>query len=163
MFYKGRNRVFASAAVLLAFLMTFVAAPAFADANDAVSVALTSDRDSYAAGDEATFTLAVDNPPRRDGGNSTSFISCQAWTKTADNVCQYCHKGSLVAIDGRLSQRSYEGRDGSKRSIVEVICDKVQFLERKGSQESTSISAVAEPSADEPIESIDSADDDLPF
>ena len=61
MFYKGRNRVFASAAVLLAFLMTFVAAPAFADANDAVSVALTSDRDSYAAGDEATFTLAVDN------------------------------------------------------------------------------------------------------
>lgn len=110
-----------------------------------------------------SFTLAVDNPPRRDGGNSTSFISCQAWTKTADNVCQYCHKGSLVAIDGRLSQRSYEGKDGSKRSIVEVICDKVQFLERKGSQESTSISAVAEPSADEPIESIDSADDDLPF
>ena len=111
-----------------------------------------------------TFTLAVDDRPHKDGTSSTSFIRCQAWAKTAENVSLYCHKGSLVAVDGRLSQRTYSAKDGSKREILEVICDQVQFLEsRKASQEYTSSSVIAESPADAPIESIDSTDDDLPF
>lgn len=109
-----------------------------------------------------SFTIAVDDRPRKDGNSQTSFIPCQAWSKTAENVAQYCHKGSLVAVDGRLSQRSYTGRDGTKKSSIEVVCDQVQFLETKRSGQDSGYTQ-SDRSADEPIEGIDSSDDDLPF
>lgn len=111
-----------------------------------------------------SFTLAVDERPRKDGTTNASFIPCQAWQKTAENVQQFCHKGSLVAVDGRLQQRSYLAKDGSRKSTIEVVCDQVQFLEsRKAGQEGASSSYHAESKADAPIEGIDSSDDDLPF
>ena len=84
--------------------------------------------------------------------------------KTAENVAKYCAKGTLVGVDGRLNQRSYEDKSGQKRSVVEVIAESVQFLERKGAndevdgqpEETAAKSTVAH-------EGIDSSDDDLPF
>lgn len=113
-----------------------------------------------------SFTIAVDNLTKAGGEKTASFIPCTSWNKTAENVAKYCSKGSLVGVDGRLNQRSYEDKNGQKRSVVEVTAESVQFLERKGANEEsnnepqpeeiTSKSTVAH-------EGIDSSDDDLPF
>lgn len=111
-----------------------------------------------------SFTIAVDNLTKAGNERSASFIPCTSWNKTAENVAKYCSKGTLVGVDGRLNQRSYEDKSGQKRSVVEVIAESVQFLERKGaseenesqSEETTAKSTVAH-------EGIDSSDDDLPF
>lgn len=119
-----------------------------------------------------TFTLAVDGRPTRDGKQQTSFINCQAWSSTAENVSKYTHKGSLVAVDGRLQQRTYMSKDNRKVSVVEVVCDTVQFLESKKDSGGSSYhsdnqnysGSASEPSkADAPVEGIDTSDDDLPF
>lgn len=118
-----------------------------------------------------SFTLAVDDRPRKDGSAQTSFIPCQAWNKTAEIVCRYCHKGSLVAVEGRMSQRSYMAKDGSKKSSIEVVCDQVQFLDTRkssgndysGSNGGYGESQSSNQAADAPIEGIDSSEDDTPF
>lgn len=114
-----------------------------------------------------SFTIAIDNPIKNGGEKTTSFIPCTCWNKTAENVAKYCTKGSLVGVDGRLSQRSYEDKTGGKRSIVEVVAESVQFLERKNSGDSgfDSDSAMdnGTDSANITHEGIDPSDDDLPF
>lgn len=115
-----------------------------------------------------SFTVAVDDTPRKDGTQQTSFIPCQAWNATAENIQRFCHKGSLVGVDGRLNQRSYVAKDGSKKSIIEVIASSVQFLESKKAAASNSPvdsgnTESNENKADQPVEGIDSSDDDLPF
>lgn len=111
----------------------------------------------------------MDGIPSRDGKANVSFISCVAWRNTAENVAKFTHKGSLVAVDGRLQQRTYMSKDNRKVSVVEVVCDTVQFLETK--RDSASRNEPSEPSddfsssskADAPVEGIDTSDDDLPF
>ncbi len=85
------------------------------------------------------------------------------------------HKGSLVGVEGRLNQRSYDSKDGRKVSVIEVIADSVQFLERK--EDNASVGGNVEvdpiptyqpdPVVEEPqqknVASIDVTDDDLPF
>lgn len=113
----------------------------------------------------ATFTIAVDDGYGKQGGTSTtSFIPCQAWSNTAENVQKFCHKGSLIGVSGRLSQRSYAAKDGTKRTVFEVICNQVQFLETKKAQGISDIEEEDnENKDDQPVEGIDSSDDDLPF
>lgn len=78
-----------------------------------------------------TFTVALDNRVRAGGEKSTSFIPVTAWSQTAENVSKYVRKGSLVGVDGRLNQRSYNSSDGRKVSVIEVIADSVTFLEKR--------------------------------
>ena len=85
-----------------------------------------------------SFTIAVDNLTKAGNEKSASFIPCTCWNKTAENVAKYCSKGTLVGVDGRLNQRSYEDKSGQKRSVVEVIAESVQFLERRTNEESES-------------------------
>lgn len=117
-----------------------------------------------------SFTVAVDNPTKTGGEKTTSFIPCTCWNKTAEIVAKYCSKGSLVGVDGRLNQRSYEDHNGGKRTVVEVIAESVQFLEKKGSNESSSSNEANDLLAGNGAENstivhegIDSSDDDLPF
>lgn len=121
------------------------------------------------------FTVAVDNPMSRNGEKSTSFIPCTCWNKTAEAVSKYCAKGSLVGVDGRLNQRSYDDRNGQKRSVVEVIAGNVEFLDTRGSRNSAPSdqdrgydpSYDSQPkttaAADDDHEGIDGSDNDLPF
>ena len=118
----------------------------------------------------ATFTIAIDNRTKGPNGEkTTSFIPCTAWNQQAENACKYTHKGSLVGVEGRLNQRSYEAKDGRKVSVVEVICDSVQFLESKNSntasREDTGYTPdiVPDDVEEKNTSSIDVADDDLPF
>lgn len=114
-----------------------------------------------------SFTLAVDNRMKTpDGQRTASFIPCTCWSQVADTVVKFTRKGSLVGVDGRLNQRSYDRKDGTKAQVLEVICDSVQFLEPKGDGGANERPGF-EP--DQPIDegknlsSIDIVDEDLPF
>ena len=89
------------------------------------------------------FDIAVDNLGKDAG---TTFITCKAFQKVADNVANHLHKGSKVAVSGRIQQRTYLAKDGTKRSVYEVICDSVEFLDPKPVEEDPDVSEVpAEP------------------
>ncbi len=77
-----------------------------------------------------SFTLAVDRI-----GEGTDFIKCVVWRKQAENVAKYLSKGSQCAIEGRLQISPFEDRDGNKRSLTEVVCNRVQFLDTRKKQE----------------------------
>lgn len=80
------------------------------------------------------FNLAVNRPfTDANGERGADFINCVTFRKQAENVNQYVKKGSLVGIDGRLQTRNYENKEGQRVYVTEVICDSVQFLEPKES------------------------------
>jgi single-strand DNA-binding protein len=81
----------------------------------------------------ANFTLAVN-----DGygdKQTVDFIRVTAWGKTAENVTNYCPKGSKVAVDGRLKQQNYEDKNGNKREKVYVNAQQIMFLNAKRGQQ----------------------------
>ncbi len=83
----------------------------------------------------ATFTLAVNRTfTNQQGEREADFINCVVFRKTAESVNQYLSKGKLAGVDGRLQSRSYENNEGKKVFVTEVVCDNVQFLEPKDSQ-----------------------------
>ena len=114
----------------------------------------------------AVFTVAVDNLGKE---KTTSFIPCVVFNETrADTVTKYARKGLLVGIEGRLNQRSYQKTDGSKASVLEVIADSVQFLEKREVENSEPDIPPFDdvvPSQDDSknLDSIEITDDDLPF
>ena len=119
-----------------------------------------------------SFTVAVDNRQKNpDGSKSTSFIPCTVFAQGADTVGKYARKGLLVGVEGRLNQRSFVRQDGSKGSVLEVICDSVQFLERREVAENEEMdippyddmNQVANEEDNKNLDSIEITDDDLPF
>lgn len=115
-----------------------------------------------------TFTIAVDNRFKGPDGNRTaSFLPCVTWMQLADTVSKFARKGMLVGIEGRLNQRSFDRKDGTKGNVIEIVCDSVQFLEPKAAGNSENVSEtptfddVAESGKN--LDSIDIPDDDLPF
>ena len=79
----------------------------------------------------ANFSLAVNRSWRGQDGqqqDQTSFINCVAWGKVGDIIAQYVHKGSPLLVSGRLDQRSYQDKDGNKRSAVEVVVEDFNFV-----------------------------------
>lgn len=80
----------------------------------------------------AQFTIAVNRDFKNAAGErEADFIRCVAWRKLAEQVGQYCGKGRLVAVEGRLQTRNYELPDGSRRTLTEVIGDRVWFLDSR--------------------------------
>jgi len=76
------------------------------------------------------FTLAVDRPfKNQQGEKSADFIDVACWRQLAEHCSKYLRKGLMTAVVGRLEIRSFEGQDGQKRRIAEVIADEVRFLE----------------------------------
>lgn len=79
----------------------------------------------------ANFTLSVDRPfKNQQGEKEADFIRIVAWGKLAEVCANYIGKGRLVAVDGRLQIRSYEGDDGQRRYITEVVANEVVFLDK---------------------------------
>lgn len=80
------------------------------------------------------FSLAADRPYKgRDGKTEADFINIVTWNKTAELVGTYVHKGERLLVEGRLQIRSYEGKDGQKHYVTEVIADRVEFIEKRNS------------------------------
>lgn len=88
-----------------------------------------------------TITLAIDNYNSKTQEKTADFIPVVLWGKQAENTAQYMVKGSQVAISGRISVRSYDAKDGTKRYVTEVVADMfngIQFLTKSGNNNSTS-------------------------
>ncbi|MBS4175207.1 single-stranded DNA-binding protein [Bacillus sp. FJAT-49736] len=82
----------------------------------------------------ATFTLAVNRTyTNQQGEREADFINCVIWRKPAENVANFLKKGSLAGVDGRLQTRNYEGQDGRRVYVTEVVAESVQFLEPRSS------------------------------
>ena len=83
----------------------------------------------------ATFTLAVNRTfSNQQGEKEADFINIVVWRKQAENAANYLKKGNLAGVDGRIQTRNYEGQDGKRVYITEVVAESVQFLEPKASQ-----------------------------
>jgi len=132
----------------------------------------------------ARFTVACDRrfSGRDQNGSSNQptadFISCVAWRQSADFLGSYGRKGSMVGVNGSIQTGSYTDRDGKKVYTTDVLCDRVQLLDSRGSSQSqTSGSSYPAPEPQDPYAgsepvsnggfdtgpSYDIASDDLPF
>jgi len=77
------------------------------------------------------ITLAVPRSYKNvDGEYDTDFISCVLWKGIAENAVEYCHKGDLVGIKGRLQSRNIE-TDTERKQITELVAEKVTYLSSK--------------------------------
>ncbi|MGF2059336.1 single-stranded DNA-binding protein [Enterococcus innesii] len=80
----------------------------------------------------ATNTLALDDG--RGDNKKSYFIPIVAWEKQAESLANYTNKGSKIAVNGKLTSRSYETQDGQKRTIIEVVANQyggIEFLDTK--------------------------------
>lgn len=138
----------------------------------------------------ANFTIAVNRPfSNQQGDREADFINCVVWRKPAENLANYMGKGSLIGVDGRIQTRSYDGQDGKRVYVTEVVADSVQFLESKNSNRGASAGGGGQGSGsyqseqhqnqqhmpsqkesnpqqsniNDNLEPIDISDDDLPF
>ena len=85
------------------------------------------------------FTIAIDRQfTNKDGQRETDFIRIVAYNKQAENVSKYVNKGSLVAVDGRIQTGSYDDKDGKRVYTTDIVADRVQFLDTRNSQPSSS-------------------------
>lgn len=118
----------------------------------------------------ASFRVAVDRG-RKDanGQNQVDFFDIVAWDKSAEFICRYFQKGSMIAVEGRLQSRlqsrNYQDKSGNNRNAVEVVVNNVSFAGNKEPAQSQNVAnrAVSAPVAAnneyDPIED----DGDLPF
>lgn len=82
-----------------------------------------------------TFCLAVNRTfTNGQGERECDYINIVVWKRAAENAANFLKKGSLCGVDGRLQSRSYEGQDGRKVYVTEVVAESVQFLEPKNGQ-----------------------------
>lgn len=82
----------------------------------------------------SNVTLAVNrNFRNHEGGYDADFVHCTLWKKTAENTVQYCRKGSIIGITGRIQTRNYENQDGKKVYVTEVVAEGVRFVGPKQS------------------------------
>ena len=79
-----------------------------------------------------TFSMAVQRRFQdQNGERLADFFNVVCWRGLADNCAKYTKKGSKVAVHGSLQNRSYEDKNGNKRTITEIIADEVEFCERR--------------------------------
>ena len=87
-----------------------------------------------------TITVAVDRLPDKDGNKKTDFINVVVWNKQAENVKKYVSKGCLVSVEGKIATRTFDSQNGQKKYVVEVVCERVQFLESRKKEDETKLS-----------------------
>ena len=109
------------------------------------------------------FTLAVTRPRVKD---TTDWIPCVAWNQSAEYLSKYAGKGSRIGVSGTLTSRSYEDKEGNKRTVYEVLCDSVEILESRTTTSPSETPKTAESKAEsfagmEGIEIVD--EEELPF
>ena len=100
-----------------------------------------------------SFSVAVNRVYKDTSGEqreSVSFIDCSAWGKLGEMINQYARKGTGVLVSGRLDQRSFEGKDGVKRSRTEIVVEDFNFMGNSANRNSdNSSSAESQAPADQ--------------
>ena len=80
----------------------------------------------------AQFNVACNrNFKNANGEYDADFINCVMWREQAERFCNWTKKGMLVGITGRIQTRSYEGNDGKRVYVTEVVAENFQVLEKR--------------------------------
>ena len=111
----------------------------------------------------ATFSLAVSRPRTKD---TTDWFNCVAWKQNAEFMSRYTKKGDMIAVSGMLKTRKYEDKQGNNRVAYEIICDRVESLQRREESQQGSYSPYAAKAAqyNASVDYDDIEDDgDMPF
>ncbi len=83
----------------------------------------------------ATIGLAIPRSFKNaDGNYDTDFVDCVAFDTVACNTAEYCSKGDIVGVKGRIQSRRIE-KDGRNENVVEIIAEKITFLSNRGKEE----------------------------
>lgn len=115
----------------------------------------------------ANFRIAVERSFAKQGEEKKAdFITIVVWGNTADFVSKWFKKGDMIALCGEIQTRSYEDKNGNKRTAFEVVAREVSFCggknESNGSNNSSGTVPTSMSAAPDDFEEI-GADDDLPF
>lgn len=119
-----------------------------------------------------SFSIAVERnfANKETGERQADFINIVAWRQTADFICKYFRKGSMIAVEGSLQSRSYEDKEGKKRTVYEVVASNVSFTGSKaesGTRDGATFEVPAtafSAGSNGDFEVVDEQeDDDLPF
>ena len=126
---------------------------------------LTKDPDiRYSQGANTTcvarYTLAVDRKFKQEGQPTADFINCIAFGKLGEFAEKYLHKGTKIAVTGRIQTGSYTNKDGQKVYTTDVVVEEQEFCESKSQTNSQPQPA---PSVDMGFMNIDTDMDSLPF
>lgn len=79
-----------------------------------------------------SFTLAVDRPYRNENGErEADFIPVTVWGKTAEMCGNSLAKGHRLLVEGRLQIRNFDGKDGAKHWVAEIVARNIEFIERR--------------------------------
>lgn len=78
-----------------------------------------------------SFRIAVDRNYSKDRERQADFIDIVAWRTSAEFVSRYFSKGKMIIVEGSIQSRSYEDKNGQKRTAIEVVADNVMFGETK--------------------------------
>lgn len=82
----------------------------------------------------ASFRVACDRGRKDANGQSQAdFLDVVAWDRSAEFVCRYFQKGSLIVVDGRLQTRTYQDKNGNNRTAVEIVANNINFAGPKSS------------------------------
>ena len=82
-----------------------------------------------------SFSIAVERRYRQGEERQADFINIVAWRSSAEFICKYFKKGSMIGIEGSIQTRKYQDRNGNNRTAFEVVANNVQFIESKRSQD----------------------------
>jgi len=111
-----------------------------------------------------SFTIAVNRPKTKDGVQQADYIPIVTWRGTAENCARYLAKGRKVAVTGEIRTRSYDGKDGTKKYVTEILANNVEFLTPRGQQNDSGYApsdADAPPADNGGFVQVD--DEELPF
>ena len=125
----------------------------------------------YSQGEQSTavarYRLAVDRRFKREGEQAADFISCVAFGKNGEFAEKYLHKGTKIAVVGRIQTGSYTNKDGAKVYTTDVVVEEHEFCESRSSSSGSGQQPAASPygQADENgfMNIPDGIDEELPF
>lgn len=111
-----------------------------------------------------TFNMAVNrNFKNQAGDREADFINCMIWRQQAENFANWCKKGNLVGITGRIQTRSYDNQQGQRVYVTEVVADTFQLLEKRDNSANQSNIEDQMPASFGATNPLDISDDDMPF
>lgn len=86
------------------------------------------------------FSIAVQRKYKSGEEPETDFINIVAWRSSAEFICKYFKKGSMIGIEGSIQTRKYKDKDGNNRTAFEVVANNVQFVESRKNDNNVEVS-----------------------
>ena len=77
----------------------------------------------------SNITIAVPRSYKNENGEyDTDFVDVVLWNGIAENTAEYCKKGDIIGVKGRIQTSNYETEDGEKRKSTQIVAEKITFL-----------------------------------